>query len=373
MNEDEKKKEEEKKRKVKSILLEKKLNYNLIEKLGKGGYGSVYKIQEKTNNTIYAFKLICCDKEDSSTKLEENISYRGPNIVKIINQGNDKYDYYYIMECSEIGSVKLLKKYLEKEENNRILENPFEERVGDNLIRFFAKQIINAIKTFYQGNLVHYDIKPPNILIFNELQVKMIDFSFLTQVIEGKDLIPGGTEGYLTPEYYLGDIFPKEVLQKQDYFAIGAVLYYLKYGEKMLKYKQEIDQSVTNKGYINSVTVTDLISIAINKIRTQKYQSKGFTEFLIKLIQYKPEERWNFEDILRNKWLNENAEELKKLKDIFCLYEDIMLVELQKSDFLINNKKYFRKNIDNKKDISKYKFIRRGKFKFGKKHSKNFC
>ena len=72
-----------------------------------------------------------------------------------------------------------------------------------------------------------------------------------------QDLIRGGTVGYVTPEYYLGNKLDKSILNKQDYFAIGTVLYYLKYGEKMLNYEEERSENLINRGYINSAKVVN--------------------------------------------------------------------------------------------------------------------
>jgi serine/threonine protein kinase len=104
------------------------------------------------------------------------------------------------MELSYIGDISKIHEHLN---NNLIFKNPFFNKFGDNLIRLFCKQIITGIKTFYEGNLVHFDIKPDNILIFKGLELKVIDFSFLTKLIpDKKERIPGGTFGYTTPEFY---------------------------------------------------------------------------------------------------------------------------------------------------------------------------
>ena len=80
----------------------------------------------------------------------------------------------------------------------------------------------------------------------------------------------------------------------------------------------------------------------------------------------------NFEDIKRNKWLSKNTNEIRKIKNINLNDEDSLIQELQKSDFIINNAKYYRKkNFDerykNDNDNKKYKQVRKGKFKFGKR------
>ena len=351
---------------IKEICEENKLEFKKY--LGKGAFGVVVKANEKNNpNKAYAIKIIFLNKLEKGVNYEEYMEFRGQNIVKIMGKKTDleKCYHYYIMECSELGSLSSLKNDLINIENSKISGDSFLEKVGNNLLRFFAKQIIKGIKTFYEGNLVHFDIKPNNILIFQGMQIKLIDFSFLMPIKKDQDLIRGGTPGYVTPEYYLGNKLEKSILNKQDYFAIGVVLYYLKYGEKMLNYVEEKSEKLINKGYINSTMVVDLISIAINKIKSKKYQDKSFTDFLISLIQYKPEDRPEFEKIYRNKWLNKNSQEIKKINDIYSSDEGNMVFELQKSDFLIEHKKYF--DIDNKDDINKYKIVKKGKFKFLKK------
>lgn len=358
---------EEQNKIIKEICEGNKLEF--IKHLGRGSYGVVIKaISKKNPNEVYAIKIIFLKNLTPGENYEEYMEFRGQNIVKILSKKTDidKSYYYYIMECSELGSLSSLKTDLINLENSRISKESFLEKVGNNLLRFFAKQIIIGIKTFYEGNLVHFDIKPNNILIFQGMQMKLIDFSFLMPIKKEQDLIRGGTVGYVTPEYYLGNKLDKSILNKQDYFAIGAVLYYLKYGEKMLNYEEERSENLINRGYINSAKVVNLISIAINKIKSKKFQDKSLTDFLISLIQYKPEDRPEFEKIYRNKWLNKNSEEIKKINDIYSSDEGNMVFELQKSDFLIEHKKYF--DIDNKDDINKYKIVKKGKFKFLKKN-----
>jgi len=62
--------------------------------------------------------------------------------------------YYYVMELSFIGCLLDIYKYLN---SNLIFKEAFVEKFGDNLTRFFVNQMVNAFRTFYQGNLIHYD------------------------------------------------------------------------------------------------------------------------------------------------------------------------------------------------------------------------
>ena len=166
--------------KIKELLKNKNLELceENPEKLGSGGFGSVFKVKKINNkNFIFAAKVIKGEINEIKEKVTE---FRGKNIIKINSEIVDKDNklYIIIMELSEIGHIGKLyyngfltindeKKdlsYLNLEKDKRIFKEPFVEKFGDNLTRFFTKQLISAIKTFNQGNLVHYDIKPLNIL-----------------------------------------------------------------------------------------------------------------------------------------------------------------------------------------------------------------
>ena len=396
-------------------------------KLGKGGYGTVFEVRDKKNEKMtYAAKVIIVDSDDIKKIVKE---FRGVNIIKINKEieTEDKKIYIVIMELSTMGDLTKLYYKIEKtsdgenknlsfltlEEEKKIFKQPFLEKFGDNLTRFFVKQMISALKTFYQGNLVHFDIKPLNILLFKNLEIKLIDFGFLKRLDDAdtKKRIPGGTPGYVSPEYYynykLKGELDDESLRKQDYFAIGATIYFLKYGKEMLDYKayprniNDINNNNQNNNNQNnnnqnnrnrqqeetteeehkakikiksSKELTgDVLIYSLDKamydIKSQKFQDKDFDEFLCQLIQFKPKDRPDFEHIIRNKWLNKNLEEIDKISKINSFDESNLILELQKSDFLINNSRKYRKNFDEKNELDNinYKNNKKGKFKFGKR------
>ena len=167
----------------------KKEDFIFIEKIGSGSYGSVIKVEK--DNKKYAMKVIRADSENK-IRPEKVREFRGKNLVKILKEKSvklketkketekereiEKNFYYYVMELSFIGCLLDIYKYLN---SNLIFKEAFVEKFGDNLTRFFVSQMVNAFRTFYQGNLIHYDIKPDNMLIFKGLEIKIIDFSFL--------------------------------------------------------------------------------------------------------------------------------------------------------------------------------------------------
>ena len=342
--------------------------YQFFKEIGFGGFGVVVIVRK--DNRYYAAKFIF-PKDNKKISEEKVKDFRGRNLVKILNARGDGINYYmYVMELSYIGDVTKIHECLN---NNLIFKNPFLNKFGDNLIRLFCKQIITGIKTFYEGNLVHFDIKPNNILIFKGLELKLIDFSFLTKLIHTKkQQIIGGTPGYFSPESFIRKDFTDEILQKQDYFALGITIYNLLFDKPAItgyqkekdlinktnlneeekkenERRKEINEKIKEKNYN---IIIDCIQRAMNNIKSQKYLDKDFIEFLCNLIQYSPNERLDFEKIIRNKWLNKNTDEINKIININISDEDNMLLELQKSDFLVTKRKIRKKYPDkiNNKD-----------------------
>ena len=156
--------------------------------------------------------------------------------------------------------------------------------------------------------------------------------------VEDNIKLPGGTQGFLTPEYYFDNNVPSDVAKKQDYFALGACLFIIKYGIQLLKYKKYDDKRM------NADHLIDLIERGISYIKAKKYTNKHLKEFLISLIQYKPDDRPSFEQIYRNKWLNKNVEELERTVMAFENDEEKLIMELQKKDFLTKREKKVNQN-----------------------------
>ena len=348
-------------------------DFEYIDFIGSGGFGVVLKV--KKDKKLYAIKVMF-PNEKNKVYPELVKEFRGKNLVKILYEKypEDQNYYFYVMELSSIGSLSIFHKYLDKK---LIFKDPFIEKIGDNLMRFFAIQMVNGLRTLFEGNLVHFDIKPDNVLIFKGLECKLIDFSLLRKLCPDKlGGVPGGTLGYFSPEYLKREgKMNDEIYKKQDYFAIGLTLFYLKYGEHAVtgflrdKNNNMNETEKNDLDYLNYKITLDCLLRAKNKIESQPFQDAEFNEFLLNLIQLDPDARLDFEKIIRNNWLNKNKKEIEKIRNINISDEDNILIELQKSDFLIDNKKNYRKYFDEKiqKDKENYKYIRKGKFKFGRK------
>ena len=316
---------------------------NIGNILGSGSFGQVRDIIMNKNKKC-AGKLI--EKEKGKKVLEEEkygLNLKGQNLIninKIINNTIDGKDYYIvIMEKASLRDLGKINDYFYYKNLLKIIYNPFHEVLGDNLLRFYSKQIINALELLDRYYYIHNDLKPQNILITYQLILKLTDFSLLRKVKDEQSKIPGGTPGYLSPEFYINNYVESEVARKQDYFALGSTLYFLKFGKSMLKYKENGDR----------ITIADEIIKLLEQdkdiIKSKKMADEEFINFLCSLIEYKPEDRPCLEEIYRNIWLNKNSDQINNIHSINQGEEEKMIMELQKSDFLRKKEKENNQNL----------------------------
>ena len=340
--------------------------------LGKGSFGIVREVKFK--NKIVAGKLIV---KESLSETEYSDDLKGPNIIRFFKVCKPIYKYgkiYHliIMEKAILKDLGKLNNYFHKENLLKLIyKNCFDEEFSDSGLRFYARHIIGGLGTLDKMNIIHFDMKPENILITSNLILKLSDFSISKKIDEKLKedfLIPGGTNGFLAPEYYLKEPVSVDKAKKQDYFALGCTLFLLKYGFPILKPKKdEVAEIILDK-------MVESILRKINFIKSRKFVDKDFITFITHLINIQSDYRYNFQQIYRNKWVNKNLEPLEKVADNFDADEEKFLMELQKMDFLLQKKEIFEcnkinDNINNKEKSKNKSFKRniRQKFKFKKK------
>lgn len=190
--------------------------YRIIKKIASGGMADVFLGDDLKLNRKVAIKILAANYAGDKNfvvrfKSEAQILARlnHPNIVQVYDWGEFDSSYFICMEYVEGDS---LKEIIEK-------KGPLPpETVVD-----YAIQISSALLLAHKSNLIHRDIKPQNILVTKEGEVKVTDFgiakSLSTDITKTLNIM--GTAQYISPEQARGEILD----HRTDIYSMGIVLY----------------------------------------------------------------------------------------------------------------------------------------------------
>ncbi|MCK6473686.1 MAG: protein kinase [Planctomycetes bacterium] len=209
--------------------------FKLVERLGEGGMGSVYKARDVLKERFVALKVLRkgltitpehiqrFQREGSAaTELEH------PNIVATYSFGVLKGIQYLAMEFVEGETLK-----------SRIRR---EEKVPEPDALRIAAEIAKGLGHAHAHGLVHRDVKPENILLASGGAVKLADLGLAKSVYGDQQLTQTGqvvgTPSYLSPEQAQGEKVPDP---RSDFYSLGATLYHALTGRKPFDAKSQMD------------------------------------------------------------------------------------------------------------------------------------
>ncbi len=197
--------------------------YEIIELIGEGAMGQVYKARDPNIDRVVAIKVIRSELVSQSPKFLERFRREAqaagrlshPNIVTVYDAGMEKDNSYIVME------------YLEG--------RPLAEIIGDGLppdrVIDLSIQICDALEYAHSQGLVHRDIKPENVMVLDDGRVKITDFGLArlasTPHLTQSGLI-SGTPSYMSPEQIQG----QQLDGRTDIFSLGCVMYEMLTGQQ---------------------------------------------------------------------------------------------------------------------------------------------
>ena len=249
--------------------------YQLQERIGVGGMSIVYRAKDTQNDTTVAIKTLkseyCTDSEfvrRFQNEIKATAGLQHPNIVEIYEQGIDDGMPYIVMEYIE-GIT--LKDYI-------IALQTVKWREAFKV----TAQVLSAVGCAHEHKVIHRDIKPQNIMITDNGQIKLTDFGIARVVSSStKQAKPdsAGSVHYLSPEQARGGF----VDERSDLYSIGIMLYEMVTG--VVPFDGESHVSIALKHIDGHIVpphtvdseipmgVSDLIMMATNKNPLLRFQS----------------------------------------------------------------------------------------------------
>ena len=261
--------------------------YEIIEELGHGGMGKVYKVFDKEVNAKVALKLIkpevaadrnTIERFRNELRIARDISHK--NVCRMYDLGREAENYYITME------------YVPGEDLKSFIRRARRLDVGTAIS--IAKQVCEGLAEAHRLGVIHRDLKPGNIMIDRDGNSKIMDFG-IARSLKAKGItgtgVMIGTPEYMSPEQVEG----KEADQRADIYSLGIILYEMLTGmvpfegdtafAVALKHKSEQPESPKKLNPQIPDDLNRLILKCLEKNRDARYQGAGEVVFELTRVE----------------------------------------------------------------------------------------
>lgn len=199
--------------------------YQILQELGEGGMGRVYKAEDTELQRVVALKVLLggfLASEDNIERFRREIKITAklnhPNIIRVYDVGCEERQHFFTMDFVEGPSLQEM-----------IARSPIPKRqIADIMIK-----VSRAIHEVHLEGIIHRDLKPANVMVDKNGEPKVMDFGLAKSARDEKKLsrtgVPMGTLQYMPPEQAIGR--HKEVDEKSDVYSLGAMLYQMLAGQ----------------------------------------------------------------------------------------------------------------------------------------------
>jgi eukaryotic-like serine/threonine-protein kinase len=251
--------------------------YQVIEELGQGGMGRVYKVQDTRVGEKVALKLIRSEAGLDKTSLERFSNelklarkIRHKNICQMFDLGEYRGTRYIVME------------YVRGEDLRQLIRKV--GRLSPGQAVAIARQVCDGLQEAHKLGVVHRDLKPQNIMLDEDGNARIMDFG-IARSLTGKSITGAGafigTPEYMSPEQVEG----RDVDERTDIYAMGIILYEMVLGRRPFdgetvldiahkqKYELPDDPRKTDPRIPEDLALT--ILKCLEKDKASRYQSAG--------------------------------------------------------------------------------------------------
>ncbi|MBI1913164.1 MAG: serine/threonine protein kinase, partial [Planctomycetes bacterium] len=193
--------------------------FEVLEEIGRGGMGVVYKARHLRLNRVVAIKMLSRDYADTPDHLvrfhleaEATARLQHPGVVQIFEFGTHGNQPYVVLEFAEGGSLA-----------RRLQGQPLPPHEAARLVKALAE----TVQAAHDLGIIHRDLKPANVLLGEHGTPKIADFGLAKLLHLDVKLTQSGTmagtPSYMAPEQVLGQ--QDRVGPPTDVYALGAILY----------------------------------------------------------------------------------------------------------------------------------------------------
>ena len=217
-------------------------HYRILEQIGAGAMGEVYRARDERLGREVAIKVIRAASSGNADHLRRfelearaAAALNHPNIVAVYDVGQDEGSPYIVCELLEGQTLRM-----------RLSEGPLPVRSAVD----YSLQIVQGLIAAHERRIVHRDLKPENLFVTREGRIKILDFGVaklqatteegrsveeMTTVTKTGAVV--GTVAYMSPEQLRG----RAVDHRSDLFSVGSILYETLTGRRPFRGETEVD------------------------------------------------------------------------------------------------------------------------------------
>lgn len=289
--------------------------YGQTEVLGRVVYGDVqiYFISSDVKQSRFALKIFDYINDKPSPFFENEIRFSNllhnniisiecyDNCVELTDSHKNNHKFSYIL--MEYAPYRDLYESIQK------LGDFFDEK----LTRTYFKQLISGIEYLHGKAIAHLDLKPENLLISRDFQIKIADFDL--SYIEGDDRVFGsGTADYRAPEMYKGEC---EDPFAADIYSAGCILFFMKTQGALPKYESDAQKEVILAQLLEDKNECFWQCHALALREEPEFFSKEFKELFHAMTRAKPSERITIQGIKESEWFNGPTYETQQIEKYY--------------------------------------------------------